>query len=128
MNDKDTLTTINNLFNENKIKDLKGFIKQRSCLNTGNQYLTYLFYLFQTCGVFSVSIGQAYSNPYLSWTGVGLNSLASFIYIIINSNSKINNQLLNNIQLIKDNKYIDECVIDGLQEKKEVKVNTDVEV
>lgn len=114
----ETLETINNLFNQNKIEDLKNFIGKRSCLNSTNQYLTYLFYFFQTCGVFSVSLGQAYSNAYLTWSGVGLNSMASFIYIIINSNSKINDQLLKNIGNIKQGDYIDEGVIDAISDKK----------
>src|SRR5210317_379585 len=88
MNNSETDKIINELFNQNKIEDLKEFIKQRSCLNKSNQYLTYLFYFFQAAGVFSVSLGQAYTNPYLSWGGVGLNSFASFIYIVINSNRK----------------------------------------
>jgi len=116
--DNETLEIINNLFNDNKIEDLKHFINKRSCLNTSNQYLTYLFYFFQTAGVFSVSLGQAYGNHYLTWSGVGLNSLASFIYIIINSNGKINDQLLRNIGQIKNNDYIDEGIIDAIADKK----------
>jgi len=124
MSDEDTAETINTLFNENKIHDLKEFIAKRSCLNSTNQHLTYLFYFFQTCGVFSVSIGQAYDNPYLAWCGVGLNSFASFVYIVINSNSKINAQLLKNIQLIKDNRYVDEGVLDGINDVKKSTQNT----
>ena len=117
MNNSETDKIINELFNSNKIEDLKDFIKQRSCLNTSNQYLTYLFYFFQTSGVFSVSLGQAYSNPYLSWGGVGLNSLASFVYIVINSNSKINTQLMQNIQQIFKGEYIDEGTIETISRK-----------
>ena len=118
MNDEETINEINRMFNENKIADLREFIGKRSCLNSSNQYLTYLFYFFQTCGVFSVSLGNAYGNPYLSWGGVGLNSFASFVYIVINSNSKINAQLLKNIQMIKENRYVDEGVLDGINDKK----------
>lgn len=118
MTDDETAEIINKMFNENKIQDLREFIGKRSCLNQSNQYLTYLFYFFQTCGVFSVSLGQAYANAYLSWSGVALNSFASFLYIIINSNSKINAQLLKNIKLIRENKYVDEGVLDGISDKK----------
>jgi hypothetical protein len=128
VSDENTAEIINKMFNENKIADLREFIGKRSCLNSSNQYLTYLFYFFQTCGVFSVSLGQAYSNAYLSWSGVGLNSLASFVYIVINSNSKINNQLLKNIQLIKDNRYVDEGVLDAINDIKKSSQNTPIEL
>jgi len=103
-----TINTIRNMFNKNKICDLKKFMDKRSCINWSNQYLTYLFYFMQTAGVFSTSIGNAYKYDIMIWSGVGLNSLASFIYIVINSNSKINNTLLSNIKNIKSNNYIDE--------------------
>lgn len=106
--DETTINTIRNMFNKNKIDDLKKFMNKRSCINWSNQYLTYLFYFFQTAGVFSTSIGNAYKYDIMIWSGVGLNSLASFIYIVINSNSKINNTLLQNIKSIKQNNYIDE--------------------
>jgi hypothetical protein len=129
MNNQETNKIINQLFNNNKISDLKQFINQRSCLNTSNQYLTYLFYFFQASGVFSVSLGQAYNNPYLSWGGVGLNSLASFIYIVINSNSKINTQLMQNIQSIFTGDYIDEGTIEAISRKEStnnIKIVTEV--
>ena len=46
MNDEETINEINRMFNENKIADLREFIGKRSCLNSSNQYLTYLFLLF----------------------------------------------------------------------------------
>mgnify|MGYP005998287365 CR=1 FL=1 len=128
MNNLETDKIINELFNQNKIEDLKEFIKQRSCLNTSNQYLSYLFYFFQTAGVFSVSLGQAYSNPYLSWGGVSLNSVASFIYIVINSNSKINSQLMQNIKSIFKGDYIDEGTIDTISRKNSSSKITSTEV
>lgn len=99
---------IEEILNENKIEDLKRFLKQRTCINQSNQLLSYTFYLFQSLGVFLVSIGNAYKNDYAIWSGVGANSLASFIYIVINSNHKINHSLFNNINKIKNNKYVDE--------------------
>jgi len=109
---------IQKIFDENKVEDLKQFIKQRSCLNFTTQYLTYLFYLLQATGVFLVSIGKSYGNDMLVWIGVGCNSLASFIYIVINSNAKINAGLLSNIRSIKTGTYVDEGVVDGMTERK----------
>jgi len=128
MNNSETDKIINELFNQNKIEDLKEFINQRSCLNKSNQYLTYLFYFFQAAGVFSVSLGQAYTNPYLSWGGVGLNSFASFIYIVINSNSKINTQLMQNIQSIFKGDYVDEGTVETISRKNSNSKITSTEV
>ena len=77
----ETTIKIQSILNNNKIEDLERFLKQRSCINSSNQYLSYLFYMFQAVGVFLVSIGNSYKNDYSIWSGVGLNSLASFIYI-----------------------------------------------
>jgi len=109
---------IQKIFDENKVEDLKDFIKQRSCLNFTTQYLTYLFYLLQASGVFLVSIGKSYGNDLLVWVGVGCNSFASFIYIVINSNAKINAGLLSNIRSIKSGNYVDEGVVDGFNDRK----------
>jgi len=128
MNNLETDKIINEIFNSNKVDDLKEFIKQRSCLNKSNQCLTYLFYFFQAAGVFSVSLGQAYTNPYLSWGGVGLNSFASFIYIVINSNSKINTQLMQNIQSIFKGDYIDEGTVETISRKNSNSKITSTEV
>ena len=110
----DTKIKIEQILSNNKITDLNNFLSKRSCMNTYNQWLSYIFYLFQAVGVFLVSIGNAYKNDYSIWTGVGLNSLASFIYIIINSNHKISSSLYNNIQKIKNGNYVDEEDLDAI--------------
>jgi hypothetical protein len=110
----DTKIKIEQILSNNKIIDLENFLEKRSCINTYNQWLSYIFYLFQAVGVFLVSIGNAYKNDYSIWTGVGLNSLASFIYIIINSNHKISSALYNNIQKIKNGNYVDEEDLDAI--------------
>ena len=110
----DTKIKIDNILSNNKIIDLENFLENRSCINAANQWLSYIFYLFQAVGVFLVSIGNAYKNDYSIWTGVGLNSLASFIYIIINSNHKISSSLYNNIQKIKNGNYVDEEDLDAI--------------
>ena len=109
---------IQKIIDKNKVDDLNDFIKQRSCLNFTTQYLTYLFYLLQASGVFLVSVGKSYGNDLLVWVGVGCNSFASFIYIVISSNAKINSGLLSNIRSIKSGNYVDEAVVDGFNDKK----------
>ena len=108
----DTKIKIEQILNLNKITDLESFLNKRHCLNNYNQWLSYMFYLFQTLGVFLVSIGNSYKTEHLIWLGVGLNSLASFVYIVINSNHKISAGLYNNIQKIKAGNYTDEIDLD----------------
>ena len=116
--DEQTAIKINNIINKNKVDDLVRFMTKRQNINCGNQWLGYLFYLIQTVSVFSTSLGQAYVNPYLSWTGIGLTSIGTLIHAIINSNNKINNSLMTNIKSIKSGNYVDELNIDALEEKK----------
>ncbi len=116
--DEDTINKINNIINKNKVEDLLRFINKRQNINCSNQWLGYLFYLIQTISVFSTSLGQAYFNPYLTWTGIGLTSIGTLIHAIINSNNKINSSLMNNIKAIKSGNYIDELNIDALEDKK----------
>jgi len=116
--DEATIIKINNIINKNKIDDLLRFMNKRQNINCSNQWLGYLFYLIQTISVFSTSLGQAYVNPWLSWTGIGLTSVGTLIHAIINSNNKINSSLMTNIKSIKSGNYVDELNIDALEERK----------
>ena len=116
--DEATIIKINNIINKNKVDDLLRFMSKRQNINATNQWLGYLFYVIQTISVFSTSLGQAYVNPYLSWTGIGLTSIGTLIHAIINSNNKINSSLMANIKAIKSGNYVDELNIDALEEKK----------
>ena len=118
MTDEETMIKINNIINKNKVDDLLRFISKRQNINWGNQWLGYTFYLIQTISVFSTSLGQAYTNPYLTWTGIGLTSVGTLIHAIINSNNKINTSLMSNIKAIKSGNYVDELNVDALEEKK----------
>lgn len=123
LTDEQTALKINNMINKNKLADLKRFFSKRQNLNISNQWFGYLFYLLQTASVFSTSLGQSYTNAYLIWTGIGLTSFGTLIHAIINSNTKINNNLMKNIKDIKQGSYIDESNIDGLDEKKSIHDN-----
>jgi len=115
--DEATIIKINNIINKNKVDDLLRFMSKRQNINATNQWLGYLFYLIQTISVFSTSLGQAYVNPYLSWTGIFLSSVGTLIHAVINSNNKINSSLMTNIKAIKSGSYVDELNIDALEEK-----------
>jgi len=128
LTDEQTALKINNMINKNKVEDLKRFINKRQNLNISNQWFGYLFYLLQTASVFSTSLGQSYSNAYLIWSGIGLTSFGTLIHAIINSNTKINNNLMKNIKEIKSGSYIDESNIDGLDEKKSMNDNAVISI
>ena len=119
--DEATIIKIRNIINKNKVDDLLRFMNKRQNINCSNQWLGYLFYLIQTISVFSTSLGQAYVNPYLSWSGIGLTSIGTLIHAIINSNNKINSSLMSNIKAIHNGDYVDELNIDALEEKKSPK-------
>jgi len=110
--DNETEIQIVEILNRNKVNDLNKFLEKRSCLNTSNQWLNYAFNLIQGIGIFLVSLGQAYQNPYFIWSGVACNSVSSIIHIYENNNVKLSKTLLYNIKQIKMNKYVDESMID----------------
>ena len=106
------------MFDDNKLKDLKRFIKNRQCLNCFNFYMVYLFYLIQSAGILVTMIATSYNRQYLIWTGVGLNIFASLIHVYEKNNNTVLDNLLKDIKLIKDGKYIDEGLIVDLDTNK----------
>lgn len=99
---------INDLFDNNKLDDLERFLDKRKNLNNINSKLIYIYHLFQSAGILTTTIAAGYDLRYLIWVGVGLNCIAELINIYEQINNTMLNKLLNNIKLIKDNKYIDE--------------------
>ena len=112
---------IKQIFEENKLEDLKKFIKRRQCLNNCNMYMNYLFHFIQSAGILTATIANGYSVKEFIWLGIGLNILASLIQIYEQTNNTISTKLLNDIQLIKTNNYVDEDVLIDIDEKKEHK-------
>lgn len=119
MNENNTQTSlqeqITEIFNRNKVNDLKKFLNRRHCLNHTNIFLIYLFYVVQSTGILLTTIATSNNNTNLVYLGISLNLLAS----IINVYEKINNSLLKNmmvnIQAIHDNTYIDESTLVDLE-------------
>lgn len=106
------------IFDENKLKDLNRFIKKRQCLNCFNFYMAYLFYFIQSAGILVTMIATSYKLQYLVWTGVGLNIFASLIHVYEKNNNAVLENLLKDIKLIKDGKYIDEGTLVDLDANK----------
>ena len=102
---------IQKIFKDNKLNDLKRFLKKRECLNTCNIYMLYSFYIIQSAGILTSSIGASLSDQRLIWCGVSLNMIASIIQIYEKINDNQLKKLFNNIQNIKNDKYIDESAM-----------------
>jgi len=99
---------INDIFDNNKLDDLERFLNKRKNLNNTNSKLIYIYHALQSAGILTTTIAAGYDLRYLIWIGVGLNCAASLINIYEQINNTMLNKLLNNIKLIKDNKYVDE--------------------
>jgi hypothetical protein len=114
---------INDIFNNNQLDNLKSSMNTRHCLNRCNLTLVYLFHFIQSSGILITTIGTGYNLKYLIWVGVGFNLLASLINIYEQINNSIIKKLLNDIQLIKDGKYIDEIQLIEDNKKQDIENN-----
>ena len=108
---------IQEILDTNKIADLKRFISKRQRLNSCNVCLSYLYYLVQSVGILTTTIGTGYEVKELIWTGIGVNILASLIHSYEQINNNISIKLLKNIENIRKNSYIDEDVLIDLSEE-----------
>ena len=109
---------ISTIFDDNKINDLKRFLKKRQCLNYTNAYLIYLFHLLQSAGILTTSIAASSNNTDLVWIGIGLNIVATLINVYEKINNTVSGKLLHDIKLIKTNNYVDESeLIDSSNQK-----------
>ena len=107
---------IQEILENNKIADLKRFITKRQTLNSCNICLSYLFYLLQSVGILTTTIGTGYEIKELIWTGIGVNILASLVHSYEQINNSISLKLLKNIENIKKNNYVDEDVLVDLSD------------
>jgi hypothetical protein len=107
-NNKDISLEIKNIFDNNKLDDLKRFLKKRKCLNTSNSILVYLFHIVQSVGILLTSYATGNNNINLIWIGVSLNFLATLIHVFEQTNNSFLKKLMADIKSIKDNNYIDE--------------------
>jgi len=102
---------IQQIFDDNKLEDLKFFLEKRHCLNATNSVLIYLFHIVQSVGILTTTIAAGYDQKYLIWVGVGLNILASLINVFEQTNNSISKKLMNDINAIKSGNYVDEGAI-----------------
>ncbi len=78
--------------------------------------MSYLYYLVQSVGILTTTIGTGYNVKELIWTGIGVNILASLIHSYEQINNNLSIKLLKNIENIRKNNYIDEDVLVDLSE------------
>jgi hypothetical protein len=122
-NDLSISNQIKDIFNQNKINDLKKFFNKRDYLNRCNVYMIYIFHLVQFSGILINSIGASLSDKTLIWTGISLNMCASIIQIYEKINDNQLKILLNDIENIKNNKYTDEGALIDIDKNKNTSNN-----
>jgi hypothetical protein len=111
------------IFENNEINDLVKFIQKKECLNKCNFYMIYLFYLIQSAGVLITTIATGYNIREYIWLGIGLNIFASLIHSYGQTNNNIILKLTKDIQLIKNNNYIDEDTLIEIDDETKLKKN-----
>jgi hypothetical protein len=107
----DVTSEIQNLFEKNKLEDLKLFMEKRKCLNSWNMVLIYLFHVVQSAGILTTTIAAGYDMKVIVWVGVGFNILASLINVFEKTNTGISKHLMKDIQAIKNGTYVDEATM-----------------
>jgi len=103
---------ISNIFDKNIIGDLHRFLYNRHVLNNCNIIFVYLFNIVQSVGILTTAIAAGYNIRELIWVGVGLNCVATLIHIFEKTNISILKKYMNDIELIKSGKYVDESDMD----------------
>lgn len=104
----DVSVEIQNMFENNKLEDLKRFMNKRKCLNDWNMVFVYMFHIVQSAGILTTTIAAGYDMKQLVWIGVGLNVVAALINVFEKTNNSISKHLLKDIQAIKNGTFVDE--------------------
>ena len=104
----DISTQIQAIFEQNKLGDLKEFVRKRKCLNEFNTVLMYLFHVVQSAGILTTTIAAGYDMKELIWIGVGINIVASLINIFEKTNLSISKHLMKDIEAIRNGTFVDE--------------------
>jgi hypothetical protein len=118
-----TSIEIENIFNENKVNDLKRFMVKRQQLNNCNIKLRYLHYIMHYSSILVTTVAVSYNNNTdihlvnMIWIGISLNIVSSLISSFEKMNKSMSTKLLNDIYKIKTDTYIDETeLVDSFHE------------
>ena len=108
MSSPDIAIQIQEIFDNNVLRDLKDFLKRRDTLNNWNVYLLYVFHFIQSAGILVTSISVGYDVKTLIWVGICLNAGATLIHVYEKSNNMLIDKLGDDIKRIKDGNYLDQ--------------------
>lgn len=108
---------IDTIFEQNKLSDLKRFLRKRARLNGFNTCLIYGFHMVQSVGILFTTISAAMGNKEMVWIGSGINVLASLINVYEKINANIMKALLEDIHKIRNGTYVDEGIIEDEKDK-----------
>ena len=107
------------IFEENKLDDLKRFMKKRQNLNAANTVMMYLFHILQSAGILTTTIATGYNIRELIWVGVGLNVLSTLVNVFEKINTSVSTKLMKDITAIRNDKYVDEgTIINDIKDEK----------
>ena len=118
-----TSIEIENIFNENKVNDLKRFMVKRQQLNDCNIKLRYLHYVMHYSSILVTTVAVSYNNNTdihlvnMIWIGISVNIVSSLISSFEKMNKTMSTKLLNDIYKIKTDTYVDESeLVDSFHE------------
>jgi len=117
------MSSVNNeiriIFEENKLDDLKRFMKKRQNLNAANTVMMYLFHILQSAGILTTTIATGYNIRELIWVGVGLNVLSTLVNVFEKINTSVSTKLMKDITAIRNDKYVDEgTIVNDIKDEK----------
>lgn len=92
---------IDEIFEQNRLNDLKFFMGRRRSLNNCNLFLVYLFHIIQSAGVLTTTIAAGYDIKYLVWIGTAMNIVASLIHVFEKQNDSMSKRMLKDIVAIQ---------------------------
>jgi len=126
-----TSIEIENIFNENKINDLKRFMVKRQQLNDCNIKLRYLHFIAHYSSILVTTVAVSYNNNTdihlvnMIWIGISLNILSSLISSFEKMNKTMSTKLLADIYKIKTDTYVDESeLVDSFRERSDTSSKT----
>ena len=116
------------IFEENKLDDLKRFMKKRQNLNAANTVMMYLFHILQSAGILTTTIATGYNIRELIWVGVGLNVLSTLVNVFEKINTSVSTKLMKDITAIRNDKYVDEgTIINDIKDEKKKEPTAETE-
>ena len=111
---------ITEIFEANKLNDLKRFMKKREQLNQCNVYIRYFYYVIHYSSILTTTFAIGYvggincEDPAilvlkdLIWFGICLNMISTVLSSFEQMKKTISKKMLHDIMNIKNGNYVDE--------------------